>query len=68
MDKQTLTDMLESIRKEHMLGPKTDPGEIGERIDFAIGHGLIVRTFKGNFSITNKGLDLLEGKLSWDDI
>lgn len=68
MDKQTLIEMLQSIRKDHMLGPATGAYEIIDQIDFALQHALISRTYKGNFAITNRGIDLLEGKLSWDDL
>ena len=67
MDKQALLEMLQSIRKDHMLGPKTCAYDIGDYIDFAVKHGLIIRTFKGNFAITDKGLDLLDQKLSWEE-
>jgi len=68
MDRQTLLVMLQSIRKNNMLGPKTGDFEIGIRIQFAIDKGLIKRSKDGNFLITEKGTDLLDGKLNWEDV
>jgi len=69
MDRQTLIAMLQSVRKNNMLGPKIgDDLEIGAHVDFALSYGLIKRAHNGNFVITIKGLDLLDGKLSWESL
>ncbi|MBS1531126.1 MAG: hypothetical protein JSU01_12525 [Bacteroidetes bacterium] len=68
MDKQTLFAMLQSIRERYMLGPKIGDYEIGARVDFALSKELIKRSEDGNFIITDKGIDLLEGRLKWEDI
>jgi hypothetical protein len=68
MEKQALIEMLQSIRKDNMLGTTGSYPDIGDYIDFALNNDLIIRTFKGNFSITNKGIDMLEGKMSWEEL
>jgi hypothetical protein len=68
MDKQTLIEMLKSIRKDGMLGPTGTHNDIIDHIDFALDHKLVTRTNEGNFEITGKGVGLLEEKLSWDDV
>ena len=69
MDRQTLIAMLESVRKNNMLGPKIgDELEISELLDFALSKGLIQRAHNGNFVITIKGINLLEEKLSWESL
>jgi repressor of nif and glnA expression len=68
MDEQTLIAMLKSIRKNNMLGPKIGDHEIGARITYALDKGLIKRFTNANFAITEKGIDLLEGRLSWENL
>jgi len=60
--------MLESIKETHSVGAKQGNYEIGDRINFAIDNHLITRTETGTFLITEKGNDLLEGKLKWTEL
>jgi len=68
MDKKTILKMLESIRQTNSVGPKLGDYELGARVTFALDHGLIERSEHGNFIITPKGTDLLNGKLPWEEL
>lgn len=68
MDKNVILLMLGSINATGLVGPKEGHFTIGERVDFAIGKGLIVRSDDGNFELTDKGAELLDGGINWEDI
>lgn len=60
--------MLGHIKHEVLIGPKTGDYTIGERVDYAIDKGLITRSESGNFKITPKGDDFLNGKVRWEEL
>ncbi|HTI59249.1 hypothetical protein [Mucilaginibacter sp.] len=68
MDKNIILLMLESIKATGFVGPKEGRFTIGERVDFALGKGLIVRSDDGNFELTDKGAELLDGVINWEDL
>jgi len=68
MDKDCVVQMLQHIRNERFLGPKTDTYPIGERVSYALEKGLIGRSDKGNFIVTDRGLALLEEKVRWESL
>jgi len=68
MDKEVIVLMLESVKNTHLIGAKYGDYEIGERVNFAINNNLVTRTETGTFLITEKGNDLLEGKLKWTEL
>ncbi|MBS1531127.1 MAG: hypothetical protein JSU01_12530 [Bacteroidetes bacterium] len=68
MDKDCIVQMLHHIRDDKYLGPKTDDYPIGERITYALEKGLICRSERGNFIVTEKGLGLLEEKVEWENL
>jgi len=68
MKKEIITLLLDSVKKTNSVGPKIGNHNIGERVIYAMDKELIDRTNDGNFVVTKKGEDLLNGKLEWDDI
>ncbi len=68
MDKDTIVLMLDNIKESGLIGPKRGNHPIGERVDFALQKELIKRLNTGSFAITEKGIDLLENKTSWDSL
>jgi len=68
MDKDCIVQMLQHIRNDRYLGPKTDTYPIGERVLYALEKGLIDRSDRGNFIVTDKGLNLLEEKVRWESL
>ncbi|HEX3383703.1 MAG TPA: hypothetical protein VHS53_00875 [Mucilaginibacter sp.] len=68
MDKDCVVRMLQHIRDNKYLGPKTDDSPIGELVAYALEKGLIGRSDIGNLILTGKGFDLLEEKVSWENI
>jgi hypothetical protein len=68
MDKNAIILMLNNIKNTNSIGALRDSYEIGERINFAINKNLITRLDTGSLRITEKGIDLLENKISWEDI
>ena len=60
--------MLHYIRSDKFLGPKTGDYPIGERVIYALEKGLLMRSATGNFILTEKGLALLDGRLSWENL
>ena len=68
MDKDSLIRMLRNIRDNKYLGPKTDDSPIGDLVAYALDKGLIERSERGNFIVTEKGCDLLEERLSWESL
>lgn len=68
MDKKAIVLMLESVKNTHLIGAKYGDYEIGERVNFAINHNLVIRSETGTFLITEKGTDLLEGRLKWAEL
>lgn len=68
MDKECIIQMLQYIRNDKFLGPKTGDYSIGERVVYALDKGLIARSATGNFMITEKGSELLDQKLNWESL
>jgi len=68
MDKESIVQLLRSIKETGSVGPKPGNFNPGERVHFALDHGLIKRLTYGNFSLTDKGEDLLSGQNSWENI
>jgi hypothetical protein len=66
MDKECVIEMLQHIRNDKYLGPKTGDYTVGDRVIYALDKGLIIRSDTGNFTITEKGSELLDKKLSWE--
>lgn len=60
--------MLRNIRDARFLGPITGDYSVGDRINYALEKGLIERSSTGNFIITDKGLGLLEERVSWENL
>ncbi|HWD89071.1 MAG TPA: hypothetical protein VG367_13155 [Mucilaginibacter sp.] len=68
MDKDCVVRMLLNIRDNKYLGPKTDDSPIGELVAYALEKRLINRSDTGNLILTDKGCDLLEEKVSWENL
>lgn len=68
MNEDTIVIMLKSIRETSLVGAKYGNHEIGDRVDFAFSKDLIRRLETGSFALTQKGDDLLDGKIKWKDI
>lgn len=68
MDKESIIQMLQYIRNDKYLGPKTGDYAVGDRVIYALDKGLIMRSDTGNFVITNKGSELLDQKLNWESL
>lgn len=68
MNKECVVQMLQHIRDNQYLGPKTDNFPIGERVIYALDKGLIDRSINGNFIVTEKGAELLEEKVNWESL
>jgi hypothetical protein len=66
MDKDTILLMLDNIKKSGLIGPKTGNYPIGQRVDFALQKELIDRLEDGSFTLTEKGIHLLEDVTTWD--
>jgi len=60
--------MLQNIRDARYLGPKTGDYAVGDRVNFALEKGLIGRSDRGNFIVTDKGIGLLEEKVKWENL
>jgi len=63
MNKSDLLDLLATIYNKKYIGAVSI-----DLVQFAINKGLIERTSIGNFQLTNKGEDLLNQQISWDEL
>ncbi|MGZ3944560.1 MAG: hypothetical protein ACXVIY_10695 [Mucilaginibacter sp.] len=68
MDKECIIQMLQHIRANKFLGPKTGDYPVGDRVVYALEKDLIKRSDTGNFTINKKGSELLEEKLNWESL
>jgi hypothetical protein len=68
MDKEPIMLMLQSIKSTASVGPKPHQYIPGDRVLFALEHGLLVRSSTGNLVMTEKGDNLLVGKLNWESL
>lgn len=65
IDEQSMIAMIAHIKHQKLIGPNTDDHPIAERVEYALDKGLITHLRDGNFKITAKGEDLLNGSLPW---
>lgn len=63
MDHEKVLHLLGNIKHNQYVGTT----EI-EVVNYAVTTGLLVRTSIGNFELSPKGENLLNNKISWDDI
>jgi hypothetical protein len=68
MDKEPIMLMLQSIKNTASVGPKPYKYTPGDRVLFALEHGLLARSSTGNLVMTEKGDNLLTGKLNWESL
>ena len=68
MDKETIVLMLRNVKQTASIGPEPRKYKLGERVIFALDHGLLERSDIGNFMVTPKGEDLLAGNLDWENL
>ena len=68
MDKEAIILMLQSIKDTSSIGPKPGKYNPGDRVLFALDHGLLKRSHTGNLVMTQKGEDLLAGELEWHSL
>ena len=64
----TIIALLHNIKEKNILGAPIEDFDIAEAIAFVIDKELVIRTEYGNFELTNKGLDLLFGVITWESL
>src|SRR5581483_12483615 len=68
MNKDTIIELLKDIKHQQALGTNRYGSEVFDTLNYALNKELISRTDYGNLMLSDKGADLLEGKLSWEAI
>ncbi len=68
MDKEAIILMLQSIKETSSIGPKPRKYNPGDRVLFALEHGLLRRSHTGNLVMTPKGENLLTGEFEWSSL
>ena len=63
MNKKAVLDLLQNVHVHMYIGFSTL-----DTVRFAIEKELLKRTGTGNFMLTDKGLDLLNGNIKWENI
>ncbi|MGZ3767049.1 MAG: hypothetical protein ACXVA2_20470 [Mucilaginibacter sp.] len=63
MKKDKVLQLLSNVQYDRYVGITEF-----EVIRYAINAGLLIRTPVGNFELSAKGEDLLNHKISWDDV
>ena len=63
MNKEKVLQLLSNIQYNRYVGITEF-----EVIRYAISAELLIRTSVGNFELSAKGVDLLNHKISWDDV
>ena len=64
----TIIALLHNIKEKNILDAPIEDFDIAEAIAFVIDKELVIRTEYGNFELTNKGLDLLFGVITWESL
>lgn len=57
--------ILKNIRDTNYIGPIANQPDLGEYINYGLNKGLIKRTETGNFLLSIKGYQLLDGMIDW---
>ncbi len=58
MDRESIIILLQNIKTKEYIGVSSI-----EAVNYSIEEGLIIRTLLGNFKLSEKGEDFLNGKL-----
>jgi len=64
----TIIALLQDIKEKNFLGAPVENIDIAAAITFVTDKELVTRTEYGNFELSNKGLDLLFGAISWESL